>query len=93
MLSADLFIVDGPLGSPEYGRPDFIEMAKQIREGHEFIAIFDDCNRIPEQESFAESCKVLESRGFDFCVRKDFFGLKAVYVIATKKKFGYVETM
>ena len=93
VLRANLYIVDGPLGSKTFGRPDFIRIAEEMDVDHQFVAIFDDCNRDPELQSFEVVERTLIERRIEYVTRKDFVGLKTVFVLATKEKYGHIATM
>ncbi len=80
----DLYIVDGPFGSNRYSRYDIVEIIEKCSNEDEFIIIFDDYNRVGEQDTVNELVNVLKRKGIDF--HKGIYqGVKSVCVIGTSK--------
>lgn len=80
----DLYVIDGPHGSPRFSRYDIVFIAKQISLNHEFIIIFDDYHRQGEKDTFYKLQDVFKERGIKI-YHETFYGLKEVKIIATEK--------
>ncbi|TXD49112.1 hypothetical protein [Polaribacter sp. IC073] len=80
----DLYVVDGPHGSPRFSRYDIVSIAKEISLGHEFIIIFDDYQRQGEKDTFYELQSVFKQKGI-IIHHETFFGFKDVKIITTEK--------
>ena len=80
----DLYIVDGPIGSPRYSRYDIVSLAKQINTNHQFIILLDDYERQGEKDTFFELESIFKSRGI-VIYSQTYFGQKLVKVIVTEK--------
>ncbi|TBN03592.1 hypothetical protein EYD45_08730 [Hyunsoonleella flava] len=87
----DLYIVDGPLGSPRYSRFDIVSLAKRFKQDDQFIIMFDDYERHSEKETAHELIDVLEKNNISIKT-KEFIGNKSVLVIATSK-YKYVTSV
>ena len=63
----DLIVVDGPYGynRPEYSRVDILDILPDCLE-QEFCLVFDDCNRIGEQNTLKKVRSILEESGIVF---------------------------
>jgi hypothetical protein len=85
---ADLYIVDGPFGSPNYSRYDILHVLEEVDHSKEFILVFDDYNRKGEQETANDILKMFEAKN-----KKVYFikyeGSKAQFVLVTEK-YKYV---
>ncbi len=80
----DVYIIDGPFGSPRYSRYDICRLAEKLEPHNEFIILMDDYNRPGEQDTIKALLKQLAARGIK--VRSDVFkGSKAQCVVATEK--------
>lgn len=80
----DLYIVDGPFGSPNYSRYDIVNITQNLTKNDEFIIIFDDFDRKGEKQTFEELVKVMKDRNIPICVSK-LGGIKDLAIIATNK--------
>ncbi|WP_417237075.1 MULTISPECIES: hypothetical protein [Flavobacteriaceae] len=90
-LKPDLYVVDGPIGSPRYSRYDIVNLACDFEPSDEFIIIFDDCNREGEVDTLKDLYHVLKSKDIAF-VKAKYQGVKSVAVIATMK-YRFVTTL
>ncbi|WP_158844274.1 hypothetical protein [Algibacter sp. L1A34] len=80
----DLYVVDGPHGSPRFSRYDIVSIVKGISLGHEFVIIFDDYQRQGEKDTFYELQSVFKEKGITI-YHETFFGFKEVKIITTEK--------
>src|SRR5690606_15401036 len=80
----DLYIVDGPMGSPRYFRYDIVSPAEPINTNHQFIILLDDYERQGEKDTFFELESIFKSRGI-VIYSQTYFGQKLVKVIVTEK--------
>ena len=88
---ADLYIVDGPHGSPRYSRYDICQLAEIINSEDEFIIMLDDCQRVGEMDTFLELAAIFERKHIKFFTKK-YKGVKTVIVIASEK-YKYATTL
>ncbi|WGD34882.1 hypothetical protein [Olleya sp. YS] len=84
----DLYIVDGPFGSPHFSRHDIVALLKLKSKGDEFMVIIDDYERIGEKETTQSILDLLKLINIEVFT-KEYVGNKSVFVIATKK-YKYV---
>lgn len=87
----DLYIIDGPFGSPNYSRFDIYALAEKLDAADEFIIIMDDYDRKGEQETTDELLKMFEDKGV-ITYAAIYKGLKSVKVICTAK-YKYVTSL
>jgi hypothetical protein len=80
----DLYVVDGPHGSPRFSRYDIVSIAKGMSLDHEFIIIFDDYQRQGEKDTFYKLQSVFKEKGITI-YHETFFGFKEVKIITTEK--------
>ncbi|NBL64831.1 hypothetical protein GV828_06410 [Flavobacterium sp. NST-5] len=80
----DLYIVDGPFGSKNYSRYDIVLLAEKFSNGHEFIIIIDDYQRLGEKETAKDLISVLHQKNIKIFTEV-YKGYKEVCVIATEK--------
>lgn len=86
----DLYIIDGPFGSPKYSRFDIYTLAEKLTVEDDFIIIMDDYNRIGEQETTAELLMMFKSKNIKIHSAV-YRGNKSVKVIGTEK-YKYITT-
>ncbi|MFD2725877.1 hypothetical protein [Hyunsoonleella rubra] len=79
----DLYVIDGPLGSPNYSRYDIVEIAKTFDKDDDFIIIFDDHQRKGEQQTFKALKSTLKEKGMEIHTGI-YRGNKEVAVLASK---------
>jgi len=87
----DLYIADGPFGSPNYSRYDIVELVKKLNKEDEFILIFDDVERPGEKETFEELKKVFKEKGIKVYYNL-YEGRKSVAVFGTEK-YRFVKSL
>jgi hypothetical protein len=87
----DLYLIDGPFGSPKYSRYDIVNLAERFTIQDEFIIILDDYDRYGEQQTFKCLMKVLQQKGIEILIGY-YEGVKTVAVIGTKK-YKFVKSM
>ncbi|OIQ22727.1 hypothetical protein [Lacinutrix sp. MedPE-SW] len=80
----DLYVVDGPHGSPRFSRYDIVSIAKKMSPNHEFIIILDDYQRQGEKDTFYKLQSVFKEKGI-IIYHETFFGFKEVKIITTEK--------
>ena len=87
----DLYLIDGPFGSPNYSRYDIVNIVNKLNQKDEFILIFDDFNRHGEKQTFDDLKKVLKEKEIEIYIGY-YKGTKTVAVIGTKK-YRFVESL
>jgi len=87
----DLYIIDGPFGSPNYSRFDVFTLAEKLSKQDEFIILMDDYDRHGERETVNELLKMFKNKKIDI-FRETYKGIKSVTVIGTKK-YKYVASL
>ena len=80
----DLYLVDGPFGSPHFSRYDILAVAERLKPSDEFIIVIDDYDRIGEQET-AKALEVLFEEKQIKAYTKVYTGIKKVWLLATPK--------
>lgn len=80
----DLYIIDGPFGSPHYSRYEIVNMAKNFDSLDEFIILMDDYNRNGEKETVVDLLQVLKEKNIKIH-QQCYSGNKDLLVIATEK--------
>jgi hypothetical protein len=78
----ELYIVDGPFGSPKFSRFDVVELIKARTSFDDFAIILDDFQREGERHTVRILKEFLDSQEVNF-VAKEYAGAKKQYVIAT----------
>nr|WP_299202770.1 hypothetical protein [uncultured Brumimicrobium sp.] len=61
----ELFIVDGPFGSPRFSRFDIIALVKLFIKDKKFIIIIDDYQRVGEKDTCRKLLTVLKEKNID----------------------------
>lgn len=84
----DLYIVDGPFGSPHFSRHDIVSLLINKTNNDEFIIIIDDYERTGEKETTQSILDLLKCKNINIFT-KEYIGNKSVFVIATEK-YKYV---
>jgi len=87
----DLYLIDGPFGSPNYSRFDVYYLLEKLSKEDDFILILDDCHRNGEMETANEIMKMLKEKGIT-AFEKTYKGVKNVKVIGTYK-YKYSSTL
>ena len=87
----DLYIIDGPFGSPNYSRYDIVNIVKDFNSQDEFIIIIDDYNRPGEKQTFNVLKELLQQKGIEISLGY-YVGVKSVAVIGSKK-YRFVQSM
>ncbi len=80
-------MVDGPTGTRNYSRYDFVKIAESLDAEDEFIIIVNDYKRIREQETVKCMTDIFKNKGIQ-SYEIGFSGLKQFLVIATEKYKG-----
>ena len=80
----DLYIVDGPFGSPRYSRYDIFALAERLSLSDEFIIIIDDYNRPGEIDTAKDLVNLFNKKSFKIHTGI-FSGIKSQYIIASEK--------
>jgi len=80
----DVYIIDGPFGSPAYSRYDICRLAEELKPQDEFIILMDDYNRKGEQDTIKALTGQLAAREIKIHLGV-FSGNKAQCVIASEK--------
>jgi hypothetical protein len=87
----DLYIIDGPLGSPHFSRYDLIAIAEKLKRNDEFIIIVDDYNRIGEMEMVSDLLGLFRQKRIKINTGI-LLGCKSQFVIATEK-YRYITSI
>ena len=80
----DLYLVDGPKGSPHCSRYDIVSAMEAMEVGDEFIVLIDDHNRAGEQETAERLQQLLRDKGLTI-FDGQYIGNSSQIVIATSK--------
>jgi len=80
----DLYLVDGPKGSPQCSRYDIVVAMEAIQAGDEFVVLIDDHNRPGEQETAERLQQMLRDKGLQI-FSGQYIGNSSQIVIATPK--------
>jgi len=59
----DLYILDGPFGSPRYSRYEIVSIIKKFDSKKAFIIVFDDTDRQGEKDTLNEVVNLLNLKG------------------------------
>jgi hypothetical protein len=87
----DLYLIDGPFGSPNYSRFDVYNLAEKLTSQDDFIIIMDDYHRIGERETTDELLSMFEAKNIKI-YSTVYKGLKSVKIIATEK-YKYISSL
>jgi hypothetical protein len=87
----DLYIIDGPFGSPNYSRFDVFSLAEKLNLEDEFIIMMDDFDRKGEQQTTSELLELFENKNIKI-YSEIYKGVKSVKVICTAK-YKYVTSL
>jgi hypothetical protein len=87
----DLYIIDGPYGSPHYSRYDIVTITANFDVQDEFIILLDDYNRKGEQETFEDLLQLFRKKNIK-TYHQSYSGNKSVMVIATEK-YKYITSL
>ena len=87
----NLYVVDGPFGSPRYSRYDIMHAVSCLNKDNDFIIMFDDCNRVGEQDTLGDLLDYFKSKDIEIHYA-NYKGQKTFAVIASKK-YKFVTTM
>lgn len=87
----DLYIIDGPFGSPNYSRFDVFSLVEKLTKEDEFIIMMDDYDRQGEKETVKELLQHLKDKGFSVFT-STYSGVKSVTVLVTEK-YKYVTSL
>ncbi|OOV18376.1 hypothetical protein [Flavobacterium sp. LM4] len=80
----DLYLIDGPFGSPRFSRYDVIMLAEKLTASDEFIMIVDDSNRQGEKDTINELCKLFKNKNIKI-YQQVFHGEKQTWIVTTQK--------
>ena len=80
----DLYVVDGPFGSPRYSRFDIISLVEKFEFDNEFIILFDDSNRIGEKDTIYKIIEILNRKKIKNFV-DHYSGNKRITIICSHK--------
>ena len=87
----DLYIIDGPFGSPNYSRFDVYRLAEKLTVEDDFIILIDDYDRIGEKETTEELLSMFKAKNIPVYTAI-YKGLKSVKVIGTDK-YKYIKSL
>lgn len=82
--SFDLYIVDGPFGSPNFSRYDICLLAKNLNQKDEFIIVIDDFDRTGEKQTVEDLINELTDSGIE-TFTGNYHGEKGQIVITSEK--------
>lgn len=79
----DLYLIDGPYGSPHYSRYDIMNIAQSFQPDDQFIIVMDDYSRKGEKETIADLFALFKNNNVKV-FHNSYAGNKSVMVIATE---------
>ncbi|MDR2865579.1 MAG: hypothetical protein LBV68_08225 [Spirochaetaceae bacterium] len=93
MLSTqyDFIVVDGPFGYPRYARPQIIDIVKAGMPKR-FCILFDDSERIGEQDTIKVVCKILANNNTGYLIR-DYVGEKNQHTIICSPDLKFLTSL
>jgi hypothetical protein len=80
----DLYIVDGPFGSPRFSRYDIVLLVERFQKDKDFVILFDDTNRDGEKDTLKEILLKLKNKNIKYHVGH-YEGNKRVTLICSEK--------
>lgn len=80
----DLYIVDGPFGSPRFSRYDIVFLVERFQKDKDFVILFDDTNRVGEKDTLKEILLKLKNKNIKYHVGH-YEGNKRVTLICSEK--------
>lgn len=89
--SYNLYVVDGPHGSPRYSRFDIVYAASFLTTNDAFIIILDDYNRKGEQDTFQYLLRQFKANGISV-IHTTYKGNKTVAVMASEH-YKFITTL
>lgn len=87
----DLYIVDGPFGSPRFSRYDIFSLAMKLQVNDEFVIILDDYNRQGEVDTANDLVNLFNKKGIKIHTGK-FSGIKSQFIIGSEK-YKYITSV
>lgn len=87
----DLYIIDGPFGSPNYSRFDVFSLAEKLTKEDEFIIIMDDYQRTGEKETTSQLLQMFKEKQITI-YDKEYKGIKSVKILGTEK-YKYITSL
>lgn len=87
----DLYIIDGPFGSPRFSRYDIVALAQKFDNQDEFIIIIDDYHREGEKDTTNELIEVFKKKNIEINFGV-YSGVKSVAILATNN-YKYTTTL
>lgn len=87
----DLYLIDGPFGSPNYSRFDIFTLGEKLKNQDEFIIIIDDYDRHGEKETVDELLKMFKNKEMNVFTTS-YTGVKSIIVIGTEK-YKYITSL
>lgn len=87
----NLYVIDGPLGSPRYSRFDIVYVTAHLTKNDAFIIILDDYNRKAEQDTYQYLLQQFKAKGISV-VGATYQGNKTVAVMASEH-YKFVTTL
>jgi len=87
----DLYVVDGPFGSPHFSRYDIVDLVAQFPKEHEFVILMDDYQREGERETAKVIVNLLREKGIAHYTKK-YAGNKSLLLIVSEK-YKYLKSL
>lgn len=87
----DLYLIDGPIGTPRYSRYDMVQCIKNFEQGDEFIMIVDDFERAGEKESVKDLLALLNQKGIK--VHQGVYPGSSVALVIATEKYRYATSL
>lgn len=81
--SFNLYIIDGPFGSPRYSRYDIVDLLEKNITNENFIIIFDDYNRVGELDTFLTIKEIFKNKNIPINIGY-YKGEKTVAIITSE---------
>jgi hypothetical protein len=79
----DLYVIDGPYGSKRFSRFDIVDFADAIKNGDNFVIVYDDYHRDGEKETIKVLLEKFDKRKIKYNINV-FKGIKDVCLIVSE---------
>ncbi|MDR1244130.1 MAG: hypothetical protein LBJ79_02985 [Endomicrobium sp.] len=90
-VETDLYIVDGPFGSPRYSRPQIINIVQRGLKDR-FCIFIDDTERQGEKDTVKEICEILQNSSIKYCIR-EYFGEEKYHTVICSDDLKFLTSL
>ena len=87
----ELYVIDGPYGSERYSRYDVIEAISHLTAVNDFIILFDDCDRIGEQDTLSDVLAYFKNK--EIKVHHALYQGQKNLAVVGSSKYPFITTM